>query len=80
MLGRLRMTLDDCLEAYLSLSERIFNPKRSKINALGKAKDFLLANGRFDSDELEIAIKEILKKNGCEETALFQEPDAVCKV
>lgn len=79
MLGRLRMTLADCQAAYLQLSERIFNPRRHKLNFAGQAKDFLLANGRFDSDELEAAIKEILVDR-CSVDELLQENDPKCKV
>ncbi len=81
MLGRLRMTLDDCQAAYLQLSERIFNPRRRKLNYAGKAKDFLLANGRFDSEELEAVIKEILVDR-CKmpEDELLQEKDPKCNV
>jgi hypothetical protein len=37
--------------------------------------------GRFDPDELERAIKEIVVKQGYEEDALLKDsPDAKCKV
>lgn len=81
MLGRLKMTLADCQVAYLRLSERIFNPRRYKLNFAGQAKDFLLANGRFDPDELEAAIKEILVER-CKMPVdeLLQEKDPKCNV
>jgi len=81
MLGRLRMTLDECQAAYLKLSERIFNPKRAKLNTLGRAKDFLLADGKFDWMELEEAIKEIIVQDRkLPESTLLQDPDPQCKV
>jgi hypothetical protein len=80
MLGRLRMSIDQCQEAYLRLFERIFNPRRAAYNALGRAKDFLQADGRFDSRELEDSIKEIIKGFGASEEALLQDADPQCKV
>jgi len=78
MLGRLRMTLDECEEAYLNLSERIFTPKRSTFNPL-RSKDFLLADGKFDYKELEKAIKDIVVRNhGLEESTLFKDLDPQC--
>ena len=81
MLGRLKMNLADCQAAYLQLSERIFNPRRHKRNYAGQAKDFLLANGRFDSEELEAAIKEILVDR-CKMSVddLLQEENPKCNV
>lgn len=81
MLGRLKMTLADCQTAYLQLFERVFNPRRHKRNYAGQAKDFLLENGRFDSDELEAAIKEILVDR-CKMPVdeLLQDKDPKCKV
>jgi len=60
MLGPLRMTLCEYQAAYLKLPERIFNPRRPKLNTYGCAKDFLLADEKFDWRELEGAIKEII--------------------
>lgn len=53
MLGRLKMSIRSCETAYLQLSEGIFNPKRHTWNLPSRAKDFLLADGQFDSDVLE---------------------------
>ena len=79
MLGRLRMTLEECRTAYLKLSEQIFNPRRTKFNVVGRAKDFLLANGKFDWMELEEAIKEIIGHK-LPESTLLQNLDPQCKV
>jgi hypothetical protein len=74
------MTLNDCEDAYLNLSERIFNLKRSKFNPL-RSKDFLLANGKFDYKALEEAIKDIIVGNPrFDESALLKDPDPQCKV
>jgi hypothetical protein len=80
MLGRLRMTLNECEDAYLNLSEQIFELKRSKFNPL-RSKDFLLADGKFDYKVLEEAIKDIIVRNpGFDESALLKDPDPQCKV
>lgn len=81
MLGRLRMSLDECETAYLSLSQEIFTPTRSATNIPGKVYDFLQANGKFDSEPLERSIKSILRAQDKSEDELLKDddPDA-CKV
>jgi hypothetical protein len=75
MLGRLQMTVDECIDAYISLSDRIFQKRRHRVTIKGNIQ------GRFDSDELERAIKEIVVRQGLEEDALLKDsPDAKCKV
>ena len=75
MLGRLKMSVDDCIEAYLSLSDKVFQKKRGKLSLVGKIQ------GRFDSAELEQAIKRVVKGQRLEENALLQDDlDAPCKV
>jgi hypothetical protein len=75
MLGRLQMTVDDCIDAYISLSDRVFQKQRHRVTIKGKVQ------GRFDSDELERAIKEIVVRQGLEEDALLKDsPDTKCKV
>jgi hypothetical protein len=80
MLGRLRMSIEECENAYRQLSERIFNPKRSSLNLAGRAKDFLSADGRFDSKELELAIKETIQSCNLSEEALLKELGSACHV
>ncbi|KAF2191272.1 FabD/lysophospholipase-like protein [Zopfia rhizophila CBS 207.26] len=75
MLGRLKMSIDECIHAYLQLSDRIFQKKRHRATVKGKIQ------GRFDSDELERAVKEVIKGQGLQEDALLKDtPDASCKV
>ena len=81
MLGRLRMSVRDCEAAYLRLSERIFESKRSKVDLLSRSKDFLLANGRFDSQKFEDVIKEMMKEKAMiDSSVLLQDPDCKCRV
>lgn len=75
MLGRLQMSIDECIDAYLQLSDRIFRKKRHRLTIKGKIQ------GQFDSEELERAVKEIITKRGLQEDALLKdESDAACKV
>jgi len=75
MLGRLGMTVDECIDAYVELSERVFRRNRRGITYT------LQTQGRFDSGELENAIREIIRDSGLEEDALLEEiEDRKCRV
>jgi hypothetical protein len=75
MLGRLRMTVGEAITAYLSLSNRVFQKKAHRVTAKGEIQ------GRFDSDKLARAIKEVVKQQGLPEDALLKDAsDAQCKV
>ena len=66
MLGRLRMTIDECIDAYLSLSDRVFQKKRHRVSVKGHIQ------GRFDSEELAQAVKEVITRQGLLEDALLK--------
>jgi len=53
MLDCLKMSIDECIDAYKTLSDRIFQKKRHRVTVKGNIQ------GRFDSDELAQAVKEI---------------------
>ncbi|KAL6716618.1 hypothetical protein ACLMJK_006186 [Lecanora helva] len=72
MLGRLRMTLEECESAYLRLVQTIFTPRRNPKNYIGRGKDFLLAEGKFDAGSFEDAIIGEIQKN-MERLAMEQE-------
>lgn len=74
MLGRLRMTVDECIDAYTALSDRVFEKKSHRVNIKGKLQ------GRFDSAELERAVKTVLLNRGLAEDALLKDTDSACKV
>ena len=75
MLGRLCMTIEECIEAYTSLSSSVFEKKSHRVTIKGKLQ------GRFDAAELEQAVKKILAARGFgENTLLKDDPDAPCKV
>jgi patatin-like phospholipase/acyl hydrolase len=74
MLGRLRMTVDECIAAYTSLSDRVFEKKSHRFNFEGKLQ------GRFDAAELERSIKQILRDRGLGEDTLLKDVEAPCRV
>ena len=75
MLGRLQMSIDECIDAYISLSDRVFQKRRHRVTIKGNVQ------GRFDSDELERGIKEIVVRQRLPESALLKDsPNAKCKV
>ena len=68
MLGRLRMTVADCIDAYMELSGEVFQKKHYlpvKLN--GKLRD------RFDTKALENAIKNIVRSRGGDEDLLMKD-------
>jgi hypothetical protein len=75
MLGRLKMSVAECIAAYLSLSDRVFRKTRHQVTVKGKVQ------GRFDSEELARAVREVVKQQGLQEDALLKDaPEAGCKV
>jgi hypothetical protein len=69
------MTIDDCIDAYVSLSDKVFQKTRQGFTLRGYVQK------RFDSKELEAAIKQIIVEQGVEVDALLEgPPNAKCKV
>lgn len=82
MLGRLRMTIPECIEAYTELSKAIFTPRRSSSIPIG-AVEYLNGNGKFDSETLEKQIKAQIKKSKVakqDDQILLKDPGSPCKV
>ncbi len=75
MLGRLKMTVNECIEAYISLSDRIFQKKKHRVTINGSIQ------GRFDSEELSQAVKDIVKARAFPEDTLLKDTSVdSCKV
>ena len=72
MLGRLEMTIDECISAYATLSDRIFQKQRHRVKINGQMQ------GRFDTAELERSVKEIIVQKGLQEDALLKRLDNTC--
>ena len=62
MLGRLEMTVQECIDAYVCLSEQVFVPKRSRVPVFGTALAKWNMKEGFDSEKLKEAIKAITAK------------------
>ena len=69
MLGRLEMSVDECIAGYSELAEDIFGEKlhRLPVNIKGGVQS------RFDSATLETAIRKVIMRGGASETALFND-------
>lgn len=64
MLGRLGMGVDQCIEKYLELSERVFQPKRAKANLMGRAKDKWATDGKYRAEGLAREVKLVMEEMG----------------
>lgn len=62
MLGRLEMTVDQCIAAYIRLMDMVFDQKYKKV------LPFKMRNGRvkprYKTEKLEQAIKEVIRGAG----------------
>jgi hypothetical protein len=75
MLGRLRMSVEECMDAYVGMSDRIFAKTRHRLKLNGHVQ------GRFDSKELERCVKEVLVRKGLDKDALLKDDaDPKCNV
>jgi hypothetical protein len=75
MLGRLRMDIPSCIEAYSNLSDSVFRRVAHRTTWKGNVQ------ARFDSNALELVIKDIVTQQGLNEDALLNEnTDPRCKV
>ncbi|PNH41105.1 hypothetical protein VD0004_g5947 [Verticillium dahliae] len=74
MLGRLRMSVDECIAAYAALSDEVFEKKNRRIRLNGQLQ------GRFDSVALERAVKKILARTNHHENVLLKDTSNSCRV
>lgn len=63
MLGRLRMSVTECIAAYVVMSEKVF----------GQPQNFTQRE-KFDPQALEEAIKTIVRQKIGDQDALLQDP------
>ncbi|KAF4970659.1 hypothetical protein FSARC_2364 [Fusarium sarcochroum] len=80
MLGRLRMSVDECIEKYLELSEAAFSLKRGKLNVIGRSKDLWKASGKYRSEVLANQFMGTTALVEGDQHALFYDPHGKCKV
>ena len=70
------MTVDECIDAYADLSDRVFRKGHHRVSLRDGS-----IQGRFDSPELERATKQIIVRSGFDENELLRDiPNATCKV
>jgi hypothetical protein len=79
MLGRLKMSIQECVDAYSTISSSVFNDGlvKSRIRWIRRQK------ARFDSAKLQDAIKNIIEERGLDREALLMDPnnpDPKCKM
>lgn len=79
MLGRLRMSLEECEAAYIKLSEKIFQPKRWRYSAM-KLLDTVSMKERYDSKVLERTIRKVIKDRTGNEHEMLKSQKEGCKV
>lgn len=76
MLGRLQMSVTECIAAYEQMAKRIFDR-----NELAKKGSLALTGAQFDHAQLEAAIKEIVQKQlGDPEASMLDTRSNACKV
>ncbi|KAG9529935.1 ankyrin, partial [Aureobasidium melanogenum] len=69
MLGRLEMSVNECIKTYLALSKDVFHKtRRIPIGIKGDLKE------RYDSEALERAVKNVLRNRGVDEDTLLKNP------
>jgi patatin-like phospholipase/acyl hydrolase len=80
MVGRLRMPIAECEDAFAEFSNAIFTPRRHSYDPL-RALDFVNANGKFDVQPLERLVKsKVVSKNLTEDALLQDNAQDSCKV
>ena len=75
MLGRLRMSVDECVTEYKRLSARVFTKVYHRMNWKGNVQ------GQFDDEALVRGVQELLVSRGLDKDALLKEPavGSACK-
>jgi hypothetical protein len=68
MLGRLGMTVMNCLKAYKQMAERAFTPVKSKLTAWAHPAP---PKGKFSGESLADAVKDIVEEYADDAQAIF---------
>lgn len=77
MLGRMRLTVDECILAYSELAPRVFTKVHHRIRLRNGE-----TQGRFDHEALEKEVKALLRTHHMDPEALLKGPEegSSCKV
>ncbi|KAK6003120.1 hypothetical protein QM012_000965 [Aureobasidium pullulans] len=77
MLGRLEMTVDECIQKYQDFMTKVFTISWLK----RKASDWHIGGDKYDAKILESCIKEVVKDRlGDENAMLLDDREGACKV
>jgi hypothetical protein len=80
MLGRLEMSIEDCLEAFKTMSAEIF-ARNWKVAPIIKHIGAIAGTSRFKAKNLETAIKKVLRElEMAEDVSLRDSGERSCKV
>lgn len=80
MLGRLNMSIDQCIDEYLNLMDGIFEKQRHRFSLGFAFSDKKLPlQPRYSSQGLERGVRRILEKQKVAEDAKMKEVSSVCK-
>jgi len=80
MLGRLRMSVEDCIYHYSDLMDRVFSKVHTQPMKVNWSKASLETQSRFDTRALEAAIKNVIGEVVGDSNELMLEEDPQCKV
>ena len=70
MLGRLRMTIDECLELYAEIGKSVFGKRPSIV---GKVAKGLISSSFYDIKTFQKQIKDVIKMRGLKKEEAFCE-------
>ena len=80
MLGRLQMSISECLSVYKALSEKVFCPSWKQGFGV-KYLNARIGHAWFKAEDLEMAVKRLLADRGLpQEMSLKEDIDPTCKV
>ena len=79
MLGRLHMTIDECLQEYERTGEAVFG-KNISSSKLGKLFKGASGSAFYDISILQDSIKEVVSSCGLDVEQSFKEENTSCKV
>ena len=74
MLGRLGLTVDQCINCFTSISKKVFEKKKPRVRINGQIQ------GRFDSERLKDAVIDTLQSYNFDKDELLKNLDGSCKV
>lgn len=74
MLGRLGMSVEECIEAYTELAGEVFGRKKHRLGFNLRLHE----QEKYDSEILKRAIQKVLKKRGLDEDELMRQRKSDC--